>query len=188
MKATTKPVTVRLVQNMIDEMNNVIEEGKLYSNKPDMIVWMMREYYSYIVYAISTMYKVLENALKRDPEIKKLDPLTVVKGLVFYGECDPDKKYGIYPMGKPILIRVPERLYENIMKLNLSLGSPFYTIQDFCRFAITSGLENERSRNETLEAFIELRDTSNDENLIKRIVEEFKSPYGRTNWKDELGP
>jgi hypothetical protein len=137
-------MTFRLPQDMIDSVDKIIEKCGFFSNKPDFILWALRDYYAYVMHAISTAQDVVRKIDRNDPEFAHIDFESVFRHMVFNDLPNPIAYGG--KTGKPILIRIPVGMEEKIRKINNSLGDPYKTIQDYCRHALAYGIYREHDR------------------------------------------
>jgi len=151
---------------MIYSIDKQIEENGLYSNKPDFILWSMREYYNLILLTLFRGAEATDILSKKD-EFKDVEVsyVEVVRHILF--QLNPDLRYFSGELGKPILVRVPVNLLKNIEEINVLLGRPYKNIQEYCRYAVSLALENEWDRINTFRELIE--GTKNDISVEKFI-------------------
>jgi hypothetical protein len=178
MKSGTKPITIRLVGSMIHPMDDIIEKHETYSNKPDFIIWAMREYYNHILQAVATAHEISQTIDRNDPNNKGIDDRILTERLVFNTDITPELLTG--DTGKPILIRVPFGFYENIIQLVKVSGLQIKSIQEFCRNAVAFGLKNEWDRISIFNEYAELLQRPHDEARVDALINQYVSvPQGK---------
>jgi Arc/MetJ-type ribon-helix-helix transcriptional regulator len=120
-KSGTKKQMIRLPTEIIDMMDDLIEDSRLYATKPDFIVYSMRVYSSTI---FDSLTKIVESDIdpdETDPDLKKLQEIVSDPELLKY--IFSKNKIGIL-IGldddyfgnetKPIMIHIPNGMADEI--------------------------------------------------------------------------
>lgn len=179
----TKPVTIRISENMANSIDSIVNE-KRYSNKPDYILYSLRSYYDYAVFIINKTFVDFDRLVKQENiPLEEIDYNIFMKYLL--KDTSPSPSLWESKPLKTILIRIPIGFFDELTVL-IKSTQVFSSIQDFTRYAIAYNYENDADKEYILEKYSESIKNKPDKEktiiLAKEFKESFVDAYKGVNW------